>query len=80
MPATTLQGIWGNDMGRPLTPEEMAAYEKRRQESLKEASHKLGIPAERLEELQEKSRLEVITEEWEKEPNRKNRAKAGIEQ
>lgn len=66
-------------MGRGLTPEERAAYEKRRQKDLQEASRKLGISAERLEELREKARSEVITEEWEKELNRKNRAKAGIE-
>lgn len=66
-------------MGRGLTPEERAAYEKRRQEDLQEASRKLGIPVERLEELQEKARSEVITEEWEKQLNRKNQAKAGIE-
>ena len=66
-------------MGRGLTPEERAAYEKRRQEDLQEASRKLGIPVERLEELREKARSEVITEEWEKELNMKNRAKAGIE-
>ena len=66
-------------MGRGLTPEERAAYEKRRQKNLQEASRKLGISAERLEELREKARSEVITEEWEKELNRKNRAKAGIE-
>lgn len=67
-------------MGRGLTPEERAAYEKQRQESLQEASRKLGITAERLKELEEKARPEVVSDEWEKELNKRNRAKAGIEQ
>ena len=66
-------------MSRGLTPEERAAYEKRRREDIQEASRKLGMPAEKLNDLYEKARSEVITEEWEKELNRKNRAKAGIE-
>ena len=67
-------------MGRPLTPEEMAAHEKRRAESTKRAAALMGIPVDKLLELEEKARLECEKDtSWEAELDRKNRAKAGIE-
>lgn len=67
-------------MGRPLTPEEMAAYEKERAESAKRTAALLGMSVDKLLELEEKARLECEKDtSWEDELDRKNRAKAGIE-
>ena len=67
-------------MGRQLTPEEKAAYEAKRRGRLKEASEQMGLKEEFVDELEKKAREAVLADdEWEKELDRKNRAKAGIE-
>jgi len=75
-----LQKLWGNDIGKPLTPEEMAAYEKQRAESAKRTAALLGISVDKLSEIEKKARAECEKDtSWEAELDRNNRAKAGIE-
>lgn len=67
-------------MGRPLTPEELAEFEARRKAQNEKTANALGMSAEYLDEIRRKAAEEVHADDsWEKELNRKNRAKAGIE-
>lgn len=68
-------------MGRALTPQEREEFEKKRRKQLEENSRRLGLSAEEHERLYQKALAEVLAEgdEWEKELDAKNRAKAGIE-
>lgn len=67
-------------MGRPLTPEELAEFEARRKTENEKTAKALGMSAEHLDEIRRKAAKKVRADDsWEKELNRKNRAKAGIE-
>ena len=67
-------------MGRGLTPEELAEYEAKRRKELEENARKLGVTPEWILEQQAKATAELeADDEWEKELDRKNREKAGIE-
>lgn len=65
-------------MGRDLTPQEREEYEKKRRRQLEENCRRLGISVEEHERLYRKAVAEM-DDEWEKELDAKNRAKAGIE-
>lgn len=68
-------------MGRALTPHEREEFEKKRQKQLEENSRRLGLDVEERERIYRKALADVLAEgdEWEKELDAKNRAKAGIE-
>lgn len=68
-------------MGRELTPQEREEFEKRRRKQLEENTRRLGISVEERERIYQKALSEMLAEgdEWEKELDAKNRAKAGIE-
>lgn len=68
-------------MGRKLTETEMLEYQEQRKKNLEKSSALLGIPVEEIEHLEAKARAELEKKgnDWEKELDKKNRAKAGIE-
>lgn len=68
-------------MGRELTPQEREEFEKRRRKQLEENTRRLGISVEERERIYQKALSETLAEgdDWEKELDAKNRAKAGIE-
>lgn len=68
-------------MGRALTPQEREEFEKKRQKQLEENSRRLGLDVEEHERIYRKALADVLAEgdEWERELDAKNRAKAGIE-
>lgn len=68
-------------MGRDLTPQEREEFEKKRRKDLEKISRLTGISVEEHERIYQKALSELRSEddEWEKELDRKNRAKAGIE-
>lgn len=67
-------------MGRKLTDEERKAYERRRKESLERNATLLGISADEIERREAAARAMLdADDEWERELDARNRAKAGIE-
>lgn len=68
-------------MGRDLTPQEREEFEKKRRKDLEKISRLTGISMEEHERIYQKALSDLRSEgdEWEKELDRKNRAKAGIE-
>lgn len=67
-------------MGRKLTDEERKAYEHRRKESLERNAALLGISADEIERREAAARVMLdADDEWERELDARNRAKAGIE-
>ena len=68
-------------MGRALTPQEQAEFDKKRCKQLEEICGRLGISVEEHERIYQRALSETLAEgdEWEKELDAKNRAKAGIE-
>lgn len=67
-------------MGHKLTDEERKAYERRRKESLERNAALLGISADEIERREAAARAMLdADDEWERELDARNRAKAGIE-
>lgn len=68
-------------MGRELTPQEREEFERKRRKQLEENSSRLGLSVEERERLYQEALAEMLAEgdDWEKELDAKNRAKAGIE-
>lgn len=67
-------------MGCKLTDEERKAYERRRKESLERNAALLGISADEIERREAAARAMLdADDEWERELDARNRAKAGIE-
>lgn len=68
-------------MGRDLTPQEREEFEKKRRKQLEEICSRLGISVEEHERIYQKALSETLAEgdDWEKELDARNRAKAGIE-
>lgn len=72
-------------MGRDLSPKELADFQKERENEFEREAEKLGATVakikqdhEKIAALYEKHRVELITDEWEKELVEKNKRKAGI--
>lgn len=65
-------------MGRDLTPEERKEFERKRRKQIEETAGIFGMSAEEHERLYKKAVAEM-DDDWEKELDAKNRAKAGIE-
>lgn len=67
-------------MGRKLTPEEISEFQKQRRKEIELSSQKLGMTPEQLEKFHRKARESVVLDNsWEKELDKRNRNKAGIE-
>lgn len=67
-------------MSRPLTDEEMRKFKERQRAAAERTAKLLGISVEELEARENAARAKIEAEgdEWEKELDRKNKAKAGI--
>ena len=67
-------------MGRPLTPQEEAEFNRKRREALERNAALMGISVEEIERREAAARAALDADtEWEKELDAKNRARAGIE-
>lgn len=67
-------------MGRKLTDAERKEYEQRRKESIERSAALLGITPAEIEKREAAARAKLAADdEWEKELDAANRAKAGIE-
>lgn len=67
-------------MARKLTEAERKEYEKRRKESIERNAALLGITPAEIEKREAEARAKLTADDdWEKELDARNRAKAGIE-